>query len=99
MPLILKIVDDLGNPDPVSSLADVVAEKVREKGVGLFRGENHVIEDVKTAINELIRAGEVSVHNPAVMSCHNCKTLVHIWHTYTDGTILCTDCKPIPGGE
>lgn len=100
MPLHIKIVDDAGNPDPVSSLADVIIDRVREKGVGIFRGENHVAEDIRTAIHELIRSAEVVVQPPTLlMVCPQCQDSVGIWHTYPDGTVLCTNCKPKVGIE
>jgi hypothetical protein len=94
MALFIQITDDFGNPDAVSNLADAIIEKVLPKGVGLFRGKAHVAEDIRAAVNELIRQGQVSVQNPVLKACPVCEKAVSIWHTYPDGSVYCTDCKP-----
>lgn len=39
---------------PWANIADDIVAEVKERGVGLFRTEAHVLEDVRTAINAVI---------------------------------------------
>lgn len=94
MALFVQIVDDFGNPDAVSSLADALIEKLLSKGVGFLRTEAHVAKDLRAAVNELIRDGRVAVQNPVLKVCPVCEKSVSIWHTYPDGSVFCTACKP-----
>lgn len=94
MALYIQIVDDFGNPDAVSNLADAVIEKLIPMKVGFFRSESDVKDKLRTVINDLIRDGRVSVQNPVLKVCPHCNRAVSIWHTYPDGSVFCTDCKP-----
>lgn len=93
MALYIKIVDDKGNPDAVSSLADVIADEVIKRGVGFFKGEEHVAKDIRDAVHSLIRKGHVAVQNPILKTCPVCSKTVSIIHTRADGSQVCTFCK------
>jgi hypothetical protein len=95
MALYIQVVDAQGHPDPVGSLADVVVEAVVARGVGLFRTSNHVAEDLRAVIHELIRDGRVVQIPPSVRDCHDCQRAVGVWHVYPDGLTLCTECKDV----
>lgn len=96
MPYFLQIVDDNGNPDAVEHISDIIADALKAKGVGIFRGENHVINDLRTVIRDLLRAREIVVQPPLLSQvCHDCKRSVPIWHTYQNGHISCTECRSL----
>jgi hypothetical protein len=94
MALFLQIVDDFGNPDAVSNLADTIIDEAKTHGIGLFKTEAKVEAILRQVINSLVRDGLVSIQNPVLKACDGCENAVSIWHTYPDGTSLCTACRP-----
>jgi hypothetical protein len=95
MPLVVQIIYDDGQIDPVSSLADVLGDALRERKVGLFKSEAHVLNSLKEVVHDLLRHHDVIVaHPPSIFAeCKQCGATVTIWHSYLDGNILCTACR------
>lgn len=94
MPTFIQIIDDNGNPDPIKSLADTLVEAILTKGVGFFRTESHVEKDIRTAVEDLLTRQVVVVNPPVILKeCPLCGKRVSIWHTHSDGSVACTECK------
>lgn len=100
MSFFIQIYDSNGNPEPVANFSDILVSAILAKGVGFFRTSNHVAEDVRAVINELFSTHKVTLDPPKVThACDHCSEQVGVWHTFADGSVLCTPCKDLNNGD
>ena len=100
-PFYLQIVDDNGEPIRVANMGNrhalivqTITDSIVSRGVGVFRTEAHVAQDVKDALTELIASQQMTV-GPAMPQsrvCPVCNKTVWAWRTYGDGSMTCVEC-------
>lgn len=95
MAFFIQIFDDHGNPEPVANFSDILTSAVLARGVGVLCTEDHVERDIRAVINEMFHTEALVVVAPLITyTCETCSKEVGVWHTYTNGSVTCTQCKP-----